>query len=203
MPESKGPHSQICSTPWRKAQLVVKRKKPRFDRDRKRRFLEWFAATCNVRLACRQVGISQATAYRNRMSDPDFAEAWGRALEQGYVRLETKLLEMQFEAVEEPLEFDPGFDPEADFPDQKLVDPETAMALLRQHRANSSKGRASGMPGGRLASDEEVRLALARRLKAFGVRVASEDLRGDDPPPDAGSREDSALPLLPGLDRGN
>lgn len=183
MTESKGPHSQICSTPWRKAQLVEKRKKPRFTKDRKRRFLEWFAATCNVRFAARQVGVSQSTVYRNRMSDPDFAEAWGRALEQGYVRLETKLLEMQFEAVDHPLEFDPGFDPETDFPDQKLVDPATAMALLRQHRGSTAKGRASGSRPTRVASDEEVRLALARRLKAFGVRVTKEDMRGDEPLP--------------------
>jgi hypothetical protein len=182
MSESEGPHSQICSTPWRRAQLVEKCKKPRFDKGRKRRFLEWFAATCNVRFAARQVGISQSTAYRNRMSDPDFAEAWDRALEQGYVRLETKLLEMQFEAVEEPLGFDPGFDPELDFPDQKLVDPVTALALLRQHGASTGKGRAGRSPAGRVASDEEVRLALAKRLRAFGVRVTKEDMRGDDAP---------------------
>jgi hypothetical protein len=179
MSEPESPHSRICRTPWRSAQLVEKRKKPRFDKARKRIFLEWFAATCNVRLAARQVGISQATAYRNRMSDPDFAEAWDRALEQGYARLEAKLLEMQFEAVEEPLEFDPGFDPELDFPDQKLVDPDTAIALLRQHRGSTGKGRVTRQAAGRIASDEEVRLALAKRLRAFAVRVTNEDMKGD------------------------
>jgi hypothetical protein len=183
MSDQDGTHSQINRTPWRKVQLVEKQKKPRFSKARKKLFLDWFAATCNVRLAARKVGISQATAYRNRMSDPDFAEAWGRALEQGYVRLETKLLEMQFEAVENPLEFDPGFDPATDFPDQTLTDPETALALLRQHRANSAKGRSSGMPGGRVATDAEVRLALVKRLKAFGVRVTKQDMAGDHEPP--------------------
>lgn len=173
-------HGSICRTPWRKAQLIERRKKPRFDKTRKRDFLEWFAATCNVRFAARQVGVSQATAYRNRMSDPDFAEAWDRALEQGYARLEAKLLEMQFEAVEEPLEFDPAFDPETEFPDQKLVNPEIALALLRQHRGSTGKGRASRAPAGRVATDEEVRLALAKRLRAFGVRVTAEDMAGDD-----------------------
>ena len=203
MSDSEKPHSQICGTPWRKAQLVEKQRKPRFTRERKRRFLEWFAATCNVRFAARQVGVSQSTAYRNRMSDPDFAEAWGRALDQGYVRLEIKLLEMQFEAVDDPLEFDPGFDPEADFPDQRLVDPPTAMALLRQHRANSPKGRASGYPGARVASDEEVRLALAKRLKAFGVRVTKDDLRGDDVPPGTEWPESPDLLPRPEPDSGN
>lgn len=175
----------ICRTPWRKAQLVQRRKKPRFNKARKQVFLEWFAATCNVRLAARQVGVSQATAYRNRMNDPDFAEAWDRALEQGYARLEAKLLEIQFEAVKEPIEFDPAFDPETEFPDQKLVNPEIAIALLRQHRGSTGKGRATRSPAGRVATDEEVRLALAKRLRAFGVRVTAEDMRGDGVLPDA------------------
>lgn len=163
----------------RKVQLTTRANR-RFDPAKRKRFLEWFAATSNAKLAARQADVGYSTVYYTRMHDPSFAEAWDQALEQGYARLEAKLLEMQFEAIDKEIEFDPGFEPGDEFPEQQLTDPTTALALLRQHRGNTAKGRAAGFASNRVASDEEVRHALAKRLKAFGVRVTKEDMRGDD-----------------------
>ena len=187
----------------------------RFDAAKREMFLEWFAATCNAKEAARRAGVAYSTIYRTRMLDARFAEAWDRALEQGYARLEAKLLEMQFEAaLAGPVEFDGGFEPplpahglqespspaegggaEMDAPDPGLVDPDKAMQLLRQHKSEvvkirearaadpRARGRQKEVPTyerQRLASDAEVRAALVKGLKAFGVRVTKEDMRGDE-----------------------
>lgn len=167
---------------------LAKRGWNRFDAARRKRFLEWFAATCNAREAARRAGVAYSTVYRHRMLDARFAAAWDRALEQGYARLEAKLLEMQFEqAAGGAADFDGGLEPDA--PDPKLVDPAMAMQLLRQHRAEVSRIRddqaarrgrgrkALPFEQARLASDAEVRAALVKSLRAFGARVAAEDLK--------------------------
>ncbi len=64
-----------------------------FDRARRETFLEWFAATCNVRLAAEKAGICYSAVFRHRMKDDTFAEAWDRALAQGYARIEARLLQ--------------------------------------------------------------------------------------------------------------
>jgi hypothetical protein len=48
--------------------------------DVKVRFLDRLAHTGNVRLACRQIGLSAETAYRERRRDPVFARAWAAAM---------------------------------------------------------------------------------------------------------------------------
>jgi len=218
---------------------VTGRGRERFDRAKRATFLEWFAATCNAQLAARQAGVNYRTPYRTRMRDAAFAEAWDLALEQGYARIEAKLLEMQFEqASGEAAEFDGGFVPEVrdaagplhhpspnsisacsqhagssappprsgeDFK-EVLADPAMAMQLLRQYRGEVMRLRArrapspSASPGdaGRLASDAEVRRALVKGLKAFGVRVTAEDLRGDEEsPPLRGHSTDPAGSMEP------
>jgi hypothetical protein len=57
------------------------------------RFLAALAATCNVRAACAEAGLSTASAYNNRKRSPSFAARWDAAVEEGYLRLEAGLLE--------------------------------------------------------------------------------------------------------------
>lgn len=164
----------------RRVQLT-KRGWNRFDAKKKKLFLKWFAATCNAKEAARRAGVGYSTVFDHRMDDPAFAGSWDRALEQGYARIEAKLLEMQFgQAIAKTAELDAA--------DDALVDPEMAMQLLRQHRSQVARIRGDrGMPaspfrGGseRLASDAEVRAGLVKSLRAFGVRVTAADMR-DDP----------------------
>ncbi|MEO8455376.1 MAG: hypothetical protein ABI454_09460 [Sphingomicrobium sp.] len=169
---------------------MTKRGWNRFDAAKKKVFLKWFAATCNAKEAARRAGVGYSTVFDHRASDPLFAERWDAALEQGYARLEAKLVEMQFEQAAGPvLEFDGAFEP----PDTKLTDPEMALQLLKQHKAEVTRirsdqaardnprgrGRIKQVPSyerERLASDAEMRRALVKSLKAFGVRVTKEDL---------------------------
>ena len=188
---------------------VTSRGRERFDSGKRRIFLEWFAATCNAQLAARKAGVNYRTPYRTRMNDAAFAEAWDRALEQGYARLEAKLLETQFRQASCEVEaFDGGFgvdggevpgpsttaDAAVPLPTaarqggaEELTDPSMAFQLLRQHKPEVARirgARASGGSDGRLASDAEVRRALAKSLRAFGVRLTAEDFKPDEPASD-------------------
>jgi hypothetical protein len=118
---------------------VTKRGWNRFDRAKKKIFLKWFAATANAAEAARRAGVGYSTVFDHRMDDARFAEAWDRALEQSYARLEAKHLQMQFEeAARPPIEFDGAFEP----PDCRLIDPAMAMQLLKQHKAEVMSIRA-------------------------------------------------------------
>lgn len=57
------------------------------------RFLAVVAATCNVKAACTEIGMSPAAVYRHRARRTAFAELWDRAIETGYARLEAGLVE--------------------------------------------------------------------------------------------------------------
>lgn len=58
-----------------------------------RKFLEVLAATCNVRLACDTVGVSDGAIYLRRQASDLFADRMDAALEHGYERLEVEMLE--------------------------------------------------------------------------------------------------------------
>jgi hypothetical protein len=178
---------------------VTKRGWNRFDRAKKKIFLKWFAATANAKESARRAGAGYTTVFDHRMADARFAEAWDRALDQSYARLEAKVVQMQFEEADgEPIEFDGAFDPSSpeasadEAPDPSVVDLAMAMQLLKQHKAEVTRIRAERAlrEGGgrrrkqlphertRTASDAEMRRALVKSLRAFGVRVSAEDLKG-------------------------
>jgi len=56
------------------------------------RFLAALAATCNVKAACTEVGMTAASAYNHRNRWPTFAERWNTAVEEGYLQLEMGLI---------------------------------------------------------------------------------------------------------------
>ena len=103
------------------------------------------------------------------MNDPDFAEAFDRALEQGTARVRAKLIESRDKG--EPIEI--GGDREA--PELDGIDPQVALSLLREHeRMRGGPPAGFGRKQGRrprVATNAEVRSALVKRLRAFGVRV--------------------------------
>ena len=63
-----------------------------FTDERKRAFLDEFAATCNVTMAAEKLGLELSTIYRHRQADAAFRVAWTAAQEQGYAALEADLV---------------------------------------------------------------------------------------------------------------
>ena len=133
-------------------------------------FLEWLAATANVKWSADRAGVAYQTVWKHRMNDPPFAADFDRALEQGVARVRAKLLETRAEAQPTPIDGD------YDAPELQAVDPQVAMAVLREHGQGLSGPSPMGRPkkAGRTphaASNAEVEAALAKRLKAYAARV--------------------------------
>lgn len=57
-----------------------------------KRFLETLSATCNVKAACAEVGLTPASAYAHKKRWQGFADRWKQALEDGYTQLEAGLV---------------------------------------------------------------------------------------------------------------
>ena len=57
------------------------------------RFIAVLASTCNVKLACREVGLAFSSAYNHRKRWPAFARRWDQAVDMGYCELEAALIQ--------------------------------------------------------------------------------------------------------------
>ena len=141
-----------------------------FDAERKQLFLEWFAATANVRWSAEVAGVCPQTVWKHRMNDPVFAEAFDRALDQGVVRGRARLIETK----------KPRIDVAGDLESPELdeIDPQMMLAVLREHeRGRGGPAAGMGRKQGRrprIATNAEVRAALVGRLSAYGVRIFGE-----------------------------
>jgi hypothetical protein len=123
------------------------------------RFLAKLAASCNVKAACAEVGMTPASAYGHRNRWPAFQRRWDEALENGYVRLEGTLVENAANLYSRE-----------DYPlDHPLPDMTTAQAihLLHMHKhgvlgIGKRPGRLAGPP-----DMDEVRKSILRKIEAI------------------------------------
>lgn len=127
---------------------------------RRERFLDHLAATCNVTAAVEAVGLSITTVYALRRRDPAFAEQWRMALLAGYDRLEEMLLRKAIAALE-------GV--EAGDPDKVVAGPmtvEQAIRLLNRNSALAKPSRQRPTSFSR-ASEAQTNALLIQRIKAM------------------------------------
>jgi hypothetical protein len=179
-----------------------------FDEERREVFLEWFAATCNVKLAAEKAGVAYQTLFKHRMKDPAFAQRWDAALQQGYARVEARLLQevhapgvIASGAKQSRLDRHGSREPRDDevrVLDEELAeehfDPQLALQLLREHARRLSTCSRQGCgreqrTTARSATSKEIADALAKRLKGFALRHGSgQALRVSKgaPPPSSG-----------------
>jgi hypothetical protein len=123
-------------------------------------FLDHLAATCNVTAAAEACGFSGCALYYRRRRDPAFAQRWQAALETGYARIETLLVQRAIEALE-------GFAPD---PDSAVLAPKSfneARQMLGHHRAAVQGGPRSRRQWARPRSLDEVRDSILRKLAAI------------------------------------
>lgn len=175
-----------------------------FGKERKEVFLEWFAATCNVRLSAGKAGVHEKTVYKHLLKDAAFEEAFGRAVRLGYMRLEARQLQEAHRPVVEAgsavrptpappcqggeeYEIGPstslgtngcyGIRILDDAEAEEHFDPQLALQLLREHRRHVAGPAAPRKPGAapQTASNEEIAEALAKRLKGFALRVSNQN----------------------------
>ena len=54
------------------------------------KFIKILGTTCNITVACREIGITRNTAYDHREKNAEFAAAWDNALEEAVDLLEAE-----------------------------------------------------------------------------------------------------------------
>jgi hypothetical protein len=139
-------------------------KRKLFDRKRRKVFLEWFAATGNCVFSAAKAGVSYKTVWKHRVKDAAFREAFDVAMEQGIVRAKARLME---DKATGPIEVDGNLDA------VELVPPDPVLVLDLVARIEAKKAappaRRKGRTG-RIAGNDEVEKALAKRLALFARR---------------------------------
>lgn len=125
------------------------------------RFLRVLAATCNVKTASAEAGLSVASAYKHRERWPEFARRWDEAVADGCVALEAALLEAGAQALS-PGEAEAAGEEAA--PAIIGMDAHAALHLLHMHKLYQPRaGRWPGRPPSR-ATEGEVAAAIERAL---------------------------------------
>ncbi len=141
-----------------------------------KRFLSVLSATCNMKLACREVGLSPQSADAHRHRWPEFAARWEAALEEGYWSLQGAMLERA------TVSLDPHhYDYLEDWKPSLLVEPMTvdqAFALLHmnKHSAFRTWAQRKGIRGwGRNPNDEmsrdEMNESIIKKIKVLRIRM--------------------------------
>jgi hypothetical protein len=121
---------------------MVKRLKKKFTA--KESFLISLSQNANVSQAAKFSEVNRNTAYKWRQSDPDFAEAWDRALEDATDALEAEARRRATEGYEEPIIYGGKVivDPETGRPIVKKKYSDALMVfLLKSHRPNRYRGK--------------------------------------------------------------
>ncbi|MEA3008586.1 MAG: hypothetical protein QOJ91_278 [Sphingomonadales bacterium] len=219
--EADGALPRITANKGRVLQQAAPSGRKLFDAARKARFLEFFTGSANLSWAAREAGVNYRTVLRHRAEDPVFAEAYDLAEAQSVPRLRAWLAEAA-EAEEERKRLadaalgqrgeEEGSDEEEPGGDTApaRLSVEQAMQFLRDHEQSQARreraarmgpGRGNGRPVS-VASNEEVKEALFKALRAHGIRVrastSSPEKPGEEAPPPSCGRSPS--PGNPGED---
>ncbi|MFL6856323.1 MAG: hypothetical protein ACJ8EB_00280 [Allosphingosinicella sp.] len=139
-------------------------------------FLEWFAATGNCVFSAAKAGVCHQTVWKHRMADPDFAEAFDRALDQGVVRAKARLVEDKAKA---PI----AIDGDLDAVELEPADPERVLRLVGAQARAKAGGRRRQRTRARIATNAEVEAALRKRLAVFARRERALGRGKDAQPP--------------------
>jgi hypothetical protein len=75
----------------------------KFDEDRRRKFLEFLAASGNVTRAARAIGLTRARIYQVRGEEPEFAKAMDEALDESRDELEAEAWRRGKDGYDEPV----------------------------------------------------------------------------------------------------
>jgi hypothetical protein len=134
----------------------------RSDQRAREAFLESLVKTCCVLRSAESAGIDRRRLYEMRRDDPDFAEAWSRALEAGNDVLEAEALRRAVEGVDEPV-----FTPKGELAGTVRKYSDTLLALLlKAHLPEKFRERSEVKHSGTIE--------LANALEAARKRVKGE-----------------------------
>lgn len=149
------------------------------------RFLSALAATCNVKAACAEVGLSPASAYNHRNRWPAFARRWSEAVKLGHMLIESALIQAACNVFSSTGEVVPA--PVGPAGAVREITAAQAIHLLHMHK-NHVQG--VGRPPGRwrrAPDPDAMRASILRKIAAIE--------RSRDLPPTTLDRERGRLDL--------
>ncbi len=149
-----------------------------FTPESREKFLASLRTTPNVTVAARAAGISRRRAYQVREAEPEFAQAWDDAIEEGVDMLEAELHRRGYEGVDKPVTFQGKItDTFKEYSDT------LAVFLMKAHRPEKYRERSNvemtGKDGGPIeVTDQQAAAKLASILEAARQRreAGGEDL---------------------------
>jgi len=112
------------------------------------RFLAVLAATCNVKAACAEVGLTAASAYAHRKRWPAFAARWDAAILAGYERIDGGLTAAAIALLDPELP-EPHLPPIEPVVAPMSVDDAIRLVRLHERRAREAWQRHRGGARGR------------------------------------------------------
>lgn len=128
-------------------------------------FLSTLAETCNVTEACRQSGVSVASAYKRRKGNADFRASWREAIGIAYSRLELELLERAFVGVEKILTRRDGSEER-----MREYSNQLGLSLLKMHRDTAVEAAPENEPD----NIDEIRDRLFNKLERLRKREEAQ-----------------------------
>ncbi len=128
--------------------------------------------------ACKAVGIERSTAYRAREADPEFAQAWDDAMEEGIDRAEQEAFRRAVAGYEKPVWY------KGELVGTETVHSDALLALIlkgRRKKVYAERTELTGADGGPVAQvDETAKAARVAQLLALAQRrKAEQDDFGD------------------------
>lgn len=179
------PDREVRIAPANRRLLQRRRRYARFTLERREVYLARFAEDCDGSAAAAAAGVSESTVSLHCRTDPVFAEARERALQQGYVQLEAEALRRRLAAQRRLRAAIESAGPARPVHADEAAEFERTMRLLARLDRKPRRVESGFRPGGRRQawSFEDSIVLLDKALDAFGVR------RGLLPPPADGAGE--------------
>jgi hypothetical protein len=168
-----GPDDRVHRGRNRDAQIVRYPRRKLFNRERRKIFLEWFAATANMSWSAEVAGVSYKTVSKHILKDAEFAGLVRDAMGLGVLRAKAKAIETKRR---EPKI---GIDGDLEVPELDMTRDEARQAV-REHERTLMFGRKPGRAP-RIASNAEVVAVVRKRLKVFAARVRARRVLRDGP----------------------
>jgi hypothetical protein len=130
------------------------------------RFLGIISQCCNVTAACRELGVSNASAYRRRKIYRSFDERWTQAIEFGTVDLEYRLVENGSNFLE-------GMEPDYDAPIPPMT-VEQCIQILGNYKKSTGPQRRRRNWRYTAPTMEQQRESIIRKIEAIERHRATE-----------------------------
>lgn len=159
-PARSGPQGCVIRPAKNGKTKIVSSRGKRWSIQAEKVFLEYLAASANVRAAAAEAGFSARAAYYRRLNNPGFAQRWQAALETGVARLEMLLVHSAGATLE-------GLPLDGDHPIPRM-NISDVMNVLKLHRAAVHGGKPQRY-GWRmeLPPIEQVQEEILRKLAAL------------------------------------